>query len=97
MQPPNARHGLTGGVANDVALGGRYIFLTNDSGVGGDPKEPSIPCYFVTRLDHAILRMVQIEMRGDYSEPNADEILRTGGNPQNGACELESGQVVTAF
>ena len=43
--------------------GGRYLFLTDDSGVGGEHKEPNIPCYFVTRLDHAILRMVDIEMQ----------------------------------
>jgi hypothetical protein len=77
--------------------GGRYLFLTNDSGVGGDHKEPSIPCYFVTKLDDAILRMVDIEMSGVYHEPNASEVLRTGGDPQNGACELESGQTVYVF
>ncbi|HEX3598012.1 MAG TPA: VWA domain-containing protein, partial [Polyangiaceae bacterium] len=38
--------------------GGRYLFLTNDSGVGGAHKEPEIPCYFATHLDDAILRMV---------------------------------------
>ena len=43
---------------------GRYLFLTDDSGVGNSHKEPSIPCYFVTRLDHAILRMIDIEMSG---------------------------------
>jgi hypothetical protein len=77
--------------------GGRYLFLTNDSGVGGDHKEPSIPCYFVTRLDDAILRMVDIEMTGVYHEPSAAEVVRTGGDPQNGACELASGQTVYVF
>jgi hypothetical protein len=42
--------------------GGRYLFLTNDSGVGGAHKEPEIPCYFATHLDDAILRMVDIEL-----------------------------------
>jgi hypothetical protein len=73
--------------------GGRYLFLTNDSGIGGNHKEPSIPCYFVTRLDHAILRMVKIEMSGAYSEPTSEQIIRTGGNPQDGACQLESGEL----
>ncbi|HWA75919.1 MAG TPA: vWA domain-containing protein [Polyangiaceae bacterium] len=77
--------------------GGRYLFLTNDSGVGGDHKEPTVPCYFVTKLDRAILRMVDIELSGAYREPNADEVLRTGGSPENGACTLESGQVVTIY
>jgi hypothetical protein len=77
--------------------GGRYVFLTNDSGVGGDHKEPSIPCYFVTRLDQAILRMVRIELSGTYSEPPSEEIIRRSGNPQSGACQLDSGDAVTVF
>jgi hypothetical protein len=76
---------------------GRYLFLTNDSGVGDDHKEPSIPCYFVTKLDNAIHRMVDIEMTGVYREPAAADILRKGGNPQNGACKLGSGKVVQVF
>ncbi|HEY3255489.1 MAG TPA: VWA domain-containing protein, partial [Polyangiaceae bacterium] len=51
--------------------GGRYLFLTNDSGVGNDHKEPTIPCYFVTKLDLAIERMVDIELSGVYREPDA--------------------------
>lgn len=76
---------------------GRYIFLTDDSGVGGEHKEPTIPCYFVTRLDSAILRMVDIEMSGAYREPEVSEVIRAGGNPADGACVLESGQTVFAF
>jgi hypothetical protein len=76
---------------------GRYIFLTNDSGIGGDHKEPSIPCYFVTKLDQAMLRMVDIEMTGVYREPAPSEILRTGGNPQSGACTTTDGQTVYVF
>ncbi|MBK7583821.1 MAG: VWA domain-containing protein [Myxococcales bacterium] len=77
--------------------GGRYMFLTDDSGVGGPHKEPSIPCYFVTKLDDAMVRMVDIEMSGKYREPAASEIIRTGGDPKNGACQLESGATVTVF
>jgi hypothetical protein len=77
--------------------GGRYLFLTDDSGVGGEHKEPTIPCYFVTRLDHAIERMVGIEMSGEYAEPGASDIIRTGGDPQDGACTLESGDQVRIF
>jgi hypothetical protein len=77
--------------------GGRYLFLTDDSGVGGAHKEPTIPCYFVTRLDHAILRMVDIELSGVYREPDSAEIIRTGGNPQDGSCALDSGDIVFAY
>ena len=62
--------------------GGRYLFLTDDSGVGGAHKEPTIPCYFVTRLDDAILRMVDIELSGVYHEPTTAEVMRTGGDPK---------------
>jgi hypothetical protein len=77
--------------------GGRYLFLTDDSGVGGDHKEPSIPCYFVTKLDDAMVRMVDIEMSGVYHEPSPDEIVRAGGDPQDGACVLESGTEVVVY
>jgi len=87
---------LTMRTAAQVTLG-RYLFLTNDSGVGGPHKEPSIPCYFVTKLDSAILRMVDIELTGAYHEPAPAEIIRTGGNPQNGACKLDSGAEVFVF
>ena len=77
--------------------GGRYLFLTNDSGLGNSHKEPSIPCYFVTRLDNAMLRMIDIELSGVYHEPAREEIIRTGGNPQNGACTLSSGESAIVF
>lgn len=77
--------------------GGRYLFLTDDSGVGGAHKEPTIPCYFVTKLDSAIVRMIDIELSGEYREPAADEIIREGGDPQDRACELDSGETVEAY
>lgn len=77
--------------------GGRYLFLTDDSGVGGAHLEPSIPCYFVTKLDRAIYRMVDIELSGRYREPDAADILRAGGDPEDGACTLESGDEVYVF
>lgn len=80
-----------------LLTGGRYLFLTNDSGIGGAHKEPSIPCYFVTSLKNAITRMVEIELSGEYHEPEQSQILRTGGNPQDGACTLASGSEVTVF
>lgn len=76
---------------------GRYLFLTDDSGVGGEHKEPTIPCYFVTRLDAAILRMVDIEMSGAYHEPDQADVIRSGGDPADGACRLASGQTVFVF
>jgi hypothetical protein len=77
--------------------GGRYLFLTDDSGVGLAHKEPSIPCYFVTHLDRAILRMVDIEVTGKYSEPASDDVIRATGSPKDGTCQLESGEQVSVF
>ena len=77
--------------------GGRYLFLTDDSGVGGAHKEPIVPCYFVTKLNKAIVRMVSIELSGQYAEPIGADIIRTGGDPKDGRCTLASGQSVDIF
>ena len=77
--------------------GGRYLFLTDDSGVGSAHKEPTLPCYFVTRLDHALVRMVDAELSGTYTEPSASQVIRTSGNPQSGVCTLASGQQLQPF
>ena len=76
---------------------GRYLFLTDDSGVGNPHKEPDIPCYYVTTLSDAVLRMVDIELSGEYREPTEEEIIRVGGDLADGACVLEDGEVVQGF
>jgi hypothetical protein len=77
--------------------GGRYTFLTNDSGIGGSHKEPTIPCYLVTTLDKAMSRMIDMELTGNDSKPAAADVIRTGGDPQNGRCTLSDGQQVQAL
>ena len=77
--------------------GGRYLFLTNDSGIGGGHAEPHIPCYYVTTLASAMRRMVATEMMGVYMPPSPADILRTGGDPQNQQCSLKGGEPVTAW
>ena len=77
--------------------GGRYLFLTDDSGVGGAHIEPKVPCFFVTKLDRAVTRMVAIEMTGTYEEPAAADIIRTGGDPKDGRCLLADGTKVDVF
>jgi hypothetical protein len=79
---------------------GRYLFLTDDSGIGNAHQEPHIPCYYVTRLDQAMQRMLRIELSGKYEEPQSTEIIRTGGNPSlatgsTGQCQLQSGATTT--
>ena len=77
--------------------GGRYLFLTNDSGIGGDHAEPHIPCYYVTTLESAMRRMVATELTGSYVAPTTSEIIRTGGNPESQQCTLTGGALVTAW
>lgn len=76
---------------------GRYLFVTDDSGIGGTHKEPEIPCYYVTRLSAAMGRMIGLEMTGTYVGPTKEEILRVGGDPKDGRCTLSSGQQVGIF
>jgi hypothetical protein len=78
--------------------GGRYIFLTDDSGIGNSHAEPHIPCYHVTRFDRAIVRMVESEMSGAHVLPPAAEILRSVGSPSpDGKCTLQSKDEVTLY
>lgn len=76
---------------------GRYVFLTDDSGVGGSHREPSIPCYVVTRLDHAMERVVQSELAGAQVAVEPTHILRTAGEPNAGQCVLQTGATATLF
>jgi hypothetical protein len=70
--------------------GGRYLFLTDDSGIGNSHAEPHIPCYVVTPLQGAMVRMVESEMKGARVEPAANEVLRTVGSPVDGKCTLQN-------
>jgi hypothetical protein len=77
--------------------GGRYIFLTDDSGIGNSHAEPHIPCYSVTRLDRAVVRMIETEMSGQRVEAADDDVVRVVGNPDaDGTCAIGQ-QMVVAF
>jgi hypothetical protein len=64
-----------------LLTGGKFLFLTDDSGVGEAHGEPHIPFYQVQRLDRLLVRMVAGELAGRHLDPLPDEILRTVGNP----------------
>ncbi len=76
--------------------GGRYLFLTDDSGIGNSHALPHIPCYYVTSLESAIRRMVFTEVSGYYAAPLSTDIIRTSGDPQGQQCDL-SGTFFTAW
>jgi hypothetical protein len=75
--------------SNACITQGRYLFLTDDSGVGNPHAEPSIPCYVVTRLDHLIVRVVDSELAGQRIEPEESEIVREVGTCVSGICVEE--------
>jgi Mg-chelatase subunit ChlD len=65
---------------------GRYIFLTDDSGIGNPHAEPDVACYVVTRLDQLIGRVLAGIAEGRRIEPSKAEIIRTVGHYDRGRC-----------
>ena len=68
----------------------RYIFLTDDSGVGNAHAEPSLDCYLVTRLDRKIVNVINSLIDGERQEPEAENIIRSHGNYNLGVCENDT-------
>lgn len=66
----------------------RYLFLTDDSGIGNPHAPPAVDCYLVTRLDGLIRRVIDSQLSGRRIEPDADEVIRTVGEYDNGRCIL---------
>jgi hypothetical protein len=71
--------------------GARYLFLTDDSGVGNSHQAPHIPCYEVEKLNLLMTRMIASELTGTRVEANPADIIRTVGNPSNGVCTRSDG------
>jgi len=74
-------------VASQATLA-RYLFLTDDSGIGLSHAEPHIPCYHVQLLSDLTVRMVLSELSGGYVAPDSEKIVRTVGDVQDGVCTL---------
>ncbi|MGB3627233.1 MAG: vWA domain-containing protein, partial [Henriciella sp.] len=72
--------------------GGRYLFLTDDSGVGNAHAEPTIDCYVVTRLDSLVERVLTDLITGQRVEPEGDEVVRVVGDYKAGVCKVESAE-----
>jgi hypothetical protein len=68
----------------------RYIFLTDDSGIGNRHAPPSVDCYLVTKLGSSIRRVLESQISGRRVEPAKDEIIRTVGDYDRGRCNIES-------
>jgi hypothetical protein len=64
----------------------RYIFLTDDSGVGLPHQDPDVPCYLVTRLDNLVGRVLAQLIAGARVEPPENEVIRRVGDYDKGLC-----------
>jgi hypothetical protein len=69
-----------------LVSGGRYLFLTDDSGVGNAHAEPSIPCYRVTKLSRLLTRILMSELTGERLEAAGGEVIREVGTYSGGVC-----------
>jgi len=68
---------------------GRYIFLTDDSGIGNAHAEPTVDCYVVTHLDGLVTRVLDGLITGERQEPDMDDIIRRVGNYEAGHCKID--------
>ena len=69
--------------------GGRYLFLTDDSGVGNPHAEPTVDCYVVTPLNALVPRTLESLVAGIRVEPDGATVIRTVGNYQAGVCKAD--------
>ncbi len=69
-----------------AATQSRYLFLTDDSGVGNPHATPDVKCYVVTRLDGLLRRVLDAQISGRRIEPTDNEVIRRVGPYDDGVC-----------
>jgi Mg-chelatase subunit ChlD len=69
-----------------AATQSRYLFLTDDSGVGSRHATPEVKCYVVSRLDSLLRRVLDGQISGRRIEPTENEVIRTVGPYDRGVC-----------
>lgn len=69
-----------------ATTGGQHLFLTSDSGIGGEKLEPRAECYQVTGLDDLLYSVLATELAGERIEPNPTAVIRTVGQYDRGVC-----------
>ena len=74
-----------------AATQSRYLFLTDDSGIGNPHAPPAIDCYLVTRLNALVRRVIDSQLSGRRVEPDKAEVIRSVGLYDAGKCMLPSG------
>jgi hypothetical protein len=71
-----------------AATQSRYIFLTDDSGIGNPHATPAVDCFLVTRLDRLVRRVLDSQISGRRVEPREGEVIRSVGRYEGGECVL---------
>ncbi|HEY0627653.1 MAG TPA: vWA domain-containing protein [Allosphingosinicella sp.] len=71
-----------------AATQSRYIFLTDDSGIGNPHAPPAVDCYLVTKLDALVRRVLDGQISGRRIEPREGEVIRSVGRYDGGKCIL---------
>jgi von Willebrand factor type A domain len=71
-----------------AATQSRYIFLTDDSGIGNPHATPAVDCFLVTRLDRLVRRVLDSQISGRRVEPREGEVIRSVGQYEGGKCVL---------
>jgi len=66
--------------------GSRYLWLTDDSGIGDPHAEPKVLCYQVTHLDKLLYRVISSELTGKRVEADPSHIIREVGQQEAGVC-----------
>ncbi|RZJ28974.1 MAG: VWA domain-containing protein, partial [Brevundimonas sp.] len=69
-----------------AATQSRYLFLTDDSGVGNPHATPEVKCYVVSRLDSLLRRVLDGQISGRRIEPTDNEVIRRVGPYDRGVC-----------
>ena len=69
---------------------GRYLWLTDDSGVGNSHAEPNVACYAVQTVDRLVARVIESELAGRRVEADRQDVVRQVGNPVGGVCEPDA-------
>ena len=65
---------------------GRYLFLTDDSGIGDSHAEPHIPCYHVELLQELMIRVIESALIGEWVPSASGERIRSVGFDEQGNC-----------
>ncbi len=66
-----------------LLTGAQFLFLTDDSGVGGSHAEPKIPYYQVERLEKLMTRLIASELSGQRLDADPKDVIRSVGKKVN--------------